>query len=128
MCLLWHPIRFLLELNTSKLMKWFKIETAIPSQDFVNEIVVNGRKLCLVRYESELHAIQHTCPHAGGILSGGWCKEGNIICPIHRWGYDLRTGRGAEGQGDYIKVYPLDLRADGVYVGFKESLWERFFR
>jgi len=109
------------------MMKWFKIDISIPNHDFISQVLVKGKKLCLIKNQNEIYVIQNTCPHAGGILSGGWCKEGNIICPVHRWEYNLKTGRGAQGQGDYITVYPIELRDDGVYVGLKESLWERFF-
>ncbi|RYG16527.1 MAG: Rieske (2Fe-2S) protein [Chitinophagaceae bacterium] len=108
-------------------MTWFKIDISIPDNDFISQIQVNGKKLCLIRNEGEFYVVQNTCPHAGGVLSGGWCKEGHIVCPVHRWEYSLKTGRGAQGQGDYITIYPTELRADGIYVGFKESLWRRFF-
>ena len=108
-------------------MKWVKIPIPIPNEDTVVQIIVDGKKLCLIKTQNEVYVIQNTCPHAGGILSGGWCKEGNIVCPVHRWEYNLKTGRGAEGQGDYIHIYPIELREDGAYVGFKESLWKRFF-
>lgn len=108
-------------------MKWIKLTAQLPEKDFVQQIKVDGKKLCLVRYENTLHAIQNTCPHAGGILSGGWCKNGNIICPVHRYEYNLTTGRGAEGQRDYIDIYPVEQREDGVYVGFPESFWQRIF-
>lgn len=108
-------------------MKWHKIDVSIPETDTVLQVLVNGRKLCLIKNDGDLYVIQNACPHAGGILSGGWCKEGNIVCPVHRWEYNLKTGRGAEGQGDCITVYPIETREDGVYIGFKESLWKRFF-
>jgi len=109
------------------MMNWFKIDVFIPNHDFIKQILVNGKKLCLIKDKDECYAIQNTCPHAGGILSGGWCKNGNIVCPVHRWEYNLKTGRGAEGQGDYLVTYPVELREDGIYIGFKESLWKRFF-
>jgi len=108
-------------------MQWFKVAIEIPDQDFVEQIKVNGKKLCLIRHQQQLYVIQNTCPHAGGILSGGWCKEGNIVCPIHRYEYSLATGRGAPGQGDYIDTYPIEEREDGLYVGLKESWWKRIF-
>lgn len=108
--------------------KWVKIVDNLPEDDFVKSIKVDGKKLCLIRNEHELYAIQNDCPHAGGSLSGGWCKNGHIVCPIHRWEYDLKTGRGAEGQGDYINKFPLEIRADGLYVGLKVSFWNRFFK
>ena len=109
-------------------MKWLKIEVSIPDHDFIGQILINGQKLCLIKNQDEIYVIQNICPHAGGILSGGWCKEGSIVCPVHRWKYNLKTGRGAKGQGDYINLYPTELREDGIYVGFKESLWQRFFK
>jgi nitrite reductase/ring-hydroxylating ferredoxin subunit len=110
-------------------MIWVKVlsKQELNSEDFVKMIVVNSKKICLIKTANSFYAIQNSCPHAGGILSGGWCKEGNIVCPIHRYEYNLTTGRGAEGQGDFIDVYPTELREDGLYVGFKRSWVKRLF-
>jgi nitrite reductase/ring-hydroxylating ferredoxin subunit len=108
-------------------MKWIKIEVAIPAHDFVQQIKLNGKKLCLIKHQGQVHVTQNTCPHAGGLLSGGWCKEGKLICPIHRYAYNLDNGRGAAGQGDYIDIYPTEVRADGMYVGFEEGFWTKIF-
>lgn len=110
-------------------MIWVKVLSKQEEQtdDFVKMVMANGKKICLIKTEGNFYAIQNTCPHAGGILSGGWCKEGHIVCPIHRYEYDLKTGRGAEGQGDYVNVYPTEWRSDGLYVGLKESLWKKIF-
>jgi len=99
----------------------------IPKEDFVTLIKLEGKKICLVKHENNLYAVQNTCPHASGILSGGWCKNGHIICPIHRYEYSLQTGRGAAGQGDYIDIYPIEERANGIYIGLKERFWKRLF-
>jgi nitrite reductase/ring-hydroxylating ferredoxin subunit len=99
----------------------------IPDGDFVEQIKLEGKKLCLVRTEGKFYAVENSCPHAGGILSGGWCKNGNIVCPIHRWEYNLVNGRGAQGQGDYVNTYPVELREDGIYIGFKTGFWKSLF-
>lgn len=108
-------------------LNWIKVNEPIPTEDFVQQIKLEGKKLCLVRADGKLYAVENTCPHAGGILSGGWCKSGNIICPIHRWEYNLENGRGAPGQGDYINTYPIEDRSDGIYIGIKIGLWKRLF-
>lgn len=108
-------------------LRWYKIEEKIPEGDFILQIKVAAKKLCLIRHEQQLFLIQNTCPHAGGILSGGWCEKNEIICPIHRYSYSLTTGRGAAGQGDYIEIYPLRETAEGLYAGFKQSLFSRLF-
>jgi len=111
-------------------LEWIKIDIdgEIPEIDFVEQVHVGGKKICLIKNEGKLFAVQNDCPHAGGILSGGWCKNGNLVCPIHRWEYSLTTGRGAEGQGDYIHIYPLEIREDGIYIGFKKGWLSRLFK
>ena len=108
-------------------MKWYKIEDQLPDEEFVMPVKVDGKKLCMIRHAQQLYAVQNTCPHAGGILSGGWCKNGYLICPIHRWEYSLINGRGAVGQGDYIDTYPVEERPDGLYIGLKEPFWKKIF-
>ena len=107
--------------------KWQKVETQVPDTDFVMQVLAAGKKLCLIRDENRLYAVQNTCPHAGGILSGGWCKHGQIVCPIHRYSYNLENGRGAAGQGDAIRTYAVEQRADGIYVELAESWFKSLF-
>lgn len=108
-------------------MPWKKIETVLPTGDFVAQIKVGSKKICILRHQGVLHATQIYCPHAGGVLSGGWCKNNHLVCPIHRYEYDLETGRGAPGQGDYITVFQVEERKDGVYVLLKDSFWNKLF-
>jgi 3-phenylpropionate/trans-cinnamate dioxygenase ferredoxin subunit len=44
-----------------------------------------------------------------------------LICPFHRYEYDLNTGRGAKGQGDYIEIYATEVRNEGIYVAIPEA-------
>lgn len=110
-------------------MIWVKVlsKQETEREDFVEMIKASGKKICVIKHNGKFSAIQNSCPHAGGILSGGWCKEDNIVCPVHRYEYSLTTGRGAEGQGDYIDIYPTELREDGLYVGFKQSWIKQLF-
>jgi len=82
--------------------------------------------MCLVGYEGEIFALSSKCPHAGGDLTSGWCKNEKLICPVHRYSYDLKTGKGSEGQNDYINTYPVEVKADGIYIGVT-SFWEKIF-
>ena len=110
------------------MIQWHKVELDLPEDEFVIQVKVESKKICLIRHGGKLFAIQNSCPHAGGVLSGGWCKNGNIVCPIHRWEYSLENGRGAEGQGDYIDIYPVEKRDEGIYIGLKESAWKRLWK
>jgi 3-phenylpropionate/trans-cinnamate dioxygenase ferredoxin subunit len=107
-------------------MKWFKIFGAdvFDAGDFVRRVDVSGRKLCIVKTGADIFAVQNKCPHAGADLSSGWCSHGNIVCPYHRHEFDLTTGRGKAGQGNYINTYPVERRSDGIYVGLENSWWK----
>ncbi len=107
-------------------MKWYKIPGIQPSsQPFIKKAKAGGKTLCLVGFEGKIFALSARCPHAGGDLTAGWCKEGKLICPIHRYSYSLETGKGSEGQNDYIDSYPVEVRDDAIYVGIS-SFWEKF--
>ncbi|MVN91327.1 Rieske (2Fe-2S) protein [Mucilaginibacter aquatilis] len=97
-------------------MAWYKVADAFDlSKPFIRKVSAGGKSICLVNAD-KVYAVSSKCPHAGADLSGGWCKNGKLICPFHRYAYDLETGKGAPGQNDFINVYSVEIKDDGVYV------------
>jgi nitrite reductase/ring-hydroxylating ferredoxin subunit len=93
----------------------------------VQTITVAGKKICIAHTAEGLFAVNDKCPHNGASLSNGYCtKENSIVCPVHRYHFDLRTGRAKSGLGDVAITYPLEIRNDGVFIGFKETVWKLF--
>jgi 3-phenylpropionate/trans-cinnamate dioxygenase ferredoxin subunit len=41
---------------------------------------------------------------------------GNIVCPVHRYKFNLQNGRNTSGEGYYLKRWAAEEREDGVYV------------
>jgi 3-phenylpropionate/trans-cinnamate dioxygenase ferredoxin subunit len=73
------------------------------------------RKICIARFRDEWFAFNYKCPHASGIMADGFIDAiGNIVCPVHRYRFNLRNGRNSEGY--FLKVFALEEREDGVYV------------
>lgn len=101
-------------------MKWVKVGDLLDTdQPFIKKIMVGGRSVCLIGYNGHVFALAAKCPHAGEDLSRGWCADGKLVCPYHRFSYDLETGRGSPGQNDYVAVYQVKTDKDGIYVGFE---------
>ena len=99
-------------------MNWYKVaDIQYTKAPFIKKVKVNSKSLCLVGYDGDVFAVSSTCPHAGGELAGGWCTNGKVICPLHRYAYDIKTGRGDPGQNDYIDTYAVEIRGDDIYVG-----------
>ncbi|MBK0383870.1 Rieske 2Fe-2S domain-containing protein [Pedobacter sp. SD-b] len=108
-------------------MRWVAIEKHQIKDVELQLITVEGKKICLVKYNSEYFATAAKCPHAGADISQGWCENGFLVCPFHRYKYNLETGRGIIGQGDYIEIYPIKESKDQLLIGVKENWWKRIF-
>lgn len=103
-------------------MNWYKVLDASGlNYPFIKKVTAGKAAIALVGVNNEVYALAARCPHAGEDLSYGWCKDGKLVCPVHRYAYDIHTGRGNPGQGDYVDTYPVEVRQDGVYVGVKEK-------
>jgi nitrite reductase/ring-hydroxylating ferredoxin subunit len=103
----------------------FKLHGDEPQQlNSLRTIVIEGKKICMARLESGYYAVDNKCPHAGAHLSAGWCENQLVVCPIHRYKYDLKTGKGM--QGDFVQPYPVEVRKDGVYIGLEKKWWQVF--
>lgn len=113
-------------------IKWFKIaesKNEIFWQE--NNLAVTeagGKKITLAKIGDELLAFAYKCPHASGILADGFIDAtGNIVCPLHRYKFNPANGRNVSGEGYYLKVYPVEEREAGIFVGFEESNWFNLF-
>lgn len=115
-----------------KKITWHKIVDDINMLTFNSSgmcmTTVEGKKVTLIKYKSELFATAQICPHAGGVMADGFVDAtGCVVCPLHRYRFDLKNGRNTSGEGYYLKTYPVEIRPDGVYLGLAESNFFDFF-
>ena len=89
---------------------------------------MGNKIICIALHNNSLTACTQKCPHAGGILSDGFIDAtGNIVCPLHRYKFSLRNGRNVSGEDYYLKVYAIEEREAGIFVGLEESAWLDLF-
>ncbi|MEP6710989.1 MAG: Rieske 2Fe-2S domain-containing protein [Ferruginibacter sp.] len=108
----------------NKKYNWFKIADSIKEiyigANNLAEIIVNGKTICVALHNNTLMACTQKCPHAGGTLSHGYLDAlGNIVCPVHRYKFNLQTGRNTTGEGYFLKTFPVQIRPDGIFIGFE---------
>lgn len=106
-------------------LTWHKIAETITELPFnTNSLMstqVNGKKITLAKVQDGVKACAYKCPHAGGLLEDGFIDAaGNIVCPLHRYKFSLQNGRNVTGEGYYLKTHPVEIRDDGVYIGFED--------
>lgn len=115
-------------------IKWVFIAETIdllPWQENNMCIVeVEGKKITLIKNNKIIFATAHKCPHAGGVLADGYCDAiGNIVCPLHRYKFNVENGRNSSGEGYYLKTYPVEIReSEAIFVGFEHKGFFSFFK
>ena len=109
--------------------KWFRVEEdfelpSLVAEGGVTTVEVEGKKLAIAKVEGEYFAVTDRCPHAGASIGEGWTSgHHQVVCPLHRIKFNLKTGRCTTGEGYNIRTYPTKMEDGTLFVGFEESKW-----
>ncbi len=111
---------------TEKTIKWYKVADSISAIAWqTNDLALleaAGRSITIAKIGGQLFACSGKCPHAGGYFVDGFIDAaGNIVCPLHRYKFSLQNGRNVSGEGYYLKVFPIEEREAGIFVGIEEG-------
>jgi nitrite reductase/ring-hydroxylating ferredoxin subunit len=113
-------------MDSTKNYIWYKIAESLAEINFndagLATILVNNKTLCIALHQNKLFACTHKCPHASGNMNDGYIDAvGNIVCPIHRYKFSLHNGRNTSGEGYFLKTYAIEIRNEGIFVGFSQN-------
>ena len=108
-----------------KTYRWVRVAEYINELSFSSGGLAlaeaGGKSFCLACHYDKIFAVAPKCPHAGGPMSAGYVDAlGNIVCPLHRYKFNLSTGRNTSGEGYFLKTWPVEVRDDGVWVGLDD--------
>lgn len=78
---------------------------------------VAGRWFALFRDGAEWRALDNACPHAGAPLCDGTVLGGKVICFLHCWEFDLRTGACDVGREWDVATYPVREVGGRLQIG-----------
>ncbi len=63
----------------------------------IGDPLAGGKQVVLCRVDGELYALDALCPHEGGRIHDGPLLEGRyVMCPLHNYKFDPRTGRAVD--------------------------------
>lgn len=113
----------------SRTMKteWHRVEDPraqqVLAQDGLTEILVSRKRLVLVRWQEQFYCLDARCPHQGGPLGGGYLeKNGELVCPWHRFRFDICSGSGSSG-GYFVNTYPVKWENGQLQVALPMRAW-----
>ena len=116
-----------------KKITWHKLYDSLQAAHLqikngsLRKINIGNKTICIAHTEEGLFALDDKCPHNGASLSNGKCTTNNaVVCPVHRYQFDLKTGRAKSGLGDVAITYPIKHTEEGVFVGISERVWNLF--
>jgi len=81
-------------------------------------VTVRQRKIVLMRVDDDVYAFQNACPHKAGPLNEGTLHTGRceIICPWHRFRFDLKSGASVTNPALVAKTFPVSVRDGQIFV------------
>lgn len=88
----------------------------MPSVGESKEFRVGNKTLCLANVAGEICAINNVCPHLGARLSRGRIREGKIVCPLHGWPFDPKTGETHVRPTTRAHTYKVCIDGEDVFV------------
>ena len=100
--------------ETSRFVKAAETDKVTPGNGVA--VRLEGHFIGIHNVDGKYYAIDNTCPHVGGVLHAGKQEGGVIVCPIHEWKFDVKTGKCIwPGECD-LATYPLKVREGDILV------------
>ena len=91
-------------------------EKALPDKT-PRKLILNGQSFCILRINHKIFVMDDTCPHNKASLSGGKVNAfGEIICPLHEYRYELRTGRESSLRCEDLQTYSVTTGDEGIFL------------
>jgi len=104
-------------------MGWIKIfeNTQVANTALIESqprlLIVQGKRICLVKLNGKLQAVQNNCTHSGGSLSQGTINFlGEIVCPVHQYQFNLKTGRENGQRSNDLECFPIKENEEGIFI------------
>ncbi len=80
------------------------------------KIKIENKSIALFKYKNNVYVIRNSCPHQGADLADGHVKDGKVVCPLHRWMFDLETGAFTGNEKIRIPTYKSKVEDNEVYI------------
>ena len=106
------------------MVQWVKI---FPSESEAQQrvqpdrpqlVIIDKRRICVVRHVDQFYAVQDSCSHSGESLSKGHINYlGEVICPLHGHCFNLQTGREISSRSADLVTYPIKIDESGFFIG-----------
>ncbi len=83
----------------------------------IRKLVVKNKSYLLIHSNEGFSVADELCPHQRASLSKGTLNNFNeIICPLHEYRFNLKTGAEASNKCGHLTLYQIAVKSDGLYI------------
>ncbi|MDH3689815.1 MAG: glutamate synthase-related protein [Gammaproteobacteria bacterium] len=110
-------------MTKTQVAKWSELEIIKPTYALVANV-----DLVIIRWkeEDQVSVLYGRCLHRGALLADGHVVGEDLICGVHNWDYQYRTGISAYNNDERLHKFTAWIEDDGVWVDADEiTAWER---
>ena len=98
-------------------MTWVRVAGLDEIAEGCGRVVNRGPdSIAVFKHQDAYYALDNRCPHQDGPLGRGWIEGDLVVCPLHFWKFEIRTGKMPLLANVGVRTYATEARADGVYV------------
>lgn len=106
--------------STYRSVKVFESHSAMEKvfvEKAIRVLRIGEQKICLAKSKNEFFAFEALCPHQKQPLKEGSLNAFNeIICPLHFYRFNLKTGQEANRLCNDLKTFPMEINDQGVFI------------
>ena len=79
-------------------------------------LIHNDIQIVIINYNNKYYALNNNCPHRGGSLGDGTCTDGIIVCPLHKWEFNIHNGNCIKNNKIFVKKYIIEEDKENIKI------------
>ncbi|SMD42919.1 Rieske [2Fe-2S] domain-containing protein [Aquiflexum balticum DSM 16537] len=88
----------------------------IPNKK-IKTVQLGATKVCVTRDGEEFFVFETLCPHRKASLNQGFINGmQEVVCHLHEYRFDLRTGQVTSGSCPDLKIFQSELTENGLKI------------
>jgi len=86
--------------------------------------IAEETELAIFKIAGDVFTLSNRCPHQQTAqIYEGFIEDGCVVCPIHGWMFNLKTGKTPAGERGLIS-YETKIVDDDIYFKLIEQEWK----
>lgn len=78
--------------------------------------IVDNTEIALFKINDNVFALSNICPHQHTtLIYDGIIEEGCVVCPVHGWMFDLKTGKQKSGARG-LDTFLVKIENEDVFI------------